>query len=428
MKVNKNKLLETFIFLTLASLPFYVIRCKSFSFCTSPVPFTFLEVLILLTFFVWIGQVILNKGFWSTIRSLNSYVPRTVKIVTFTLLLSALIGALVSADQRAGLGIFKAYFIEGFLLFIVLIDYLRLTKNYSLIIWSLAGSGLWIAVLAILNQIFQYNPGNFAEFADRGRASAVYTTSNAVGLLLGPLILLFFGYILSLKNAEKLLIQEKYLAIISLIILLGGLLSSGSRGAFLGVFAGFFFIFLVKFYLKFSKKMIIYANYGFILFLIIFSSIILLFFVNISKIAENPPKIRENFQNSLNSRLCLWEGGVKIIQKAPLVGSGLSGFKEAHDQVRTCSLEDSIYPHNIFLNFWTEVGIFGLISFLILCAYLFFNLLINNRRNYLKTGLAAAFIVILFHGLVDVPFFKNDLSAQVWSLFALALFLGKEID
>jgi hypothetical protein len=52
--------------------------------------------------------------------------------------------------------------------------------------------------------------------------------------------------------------------------------------------------------------------------------------------------------------------------------------------------------------------------------YLFISLkLFFQSKNYLALGLFGAMTVIVVHGLVDVPYFKNDLSAMFFVLLAL---------
>ncbi len=422
---KQPNLLSILISVTLLSLPLYVIRCSSFSLCVSPVPFTLLEILILVTFGYWFYLQIRAKNLKQKVFEIQNKIPKTIQVFIFIFLLSGLIGGFVSPDLRAGLGIYKAYFLEGFLLSVVVFDYLQTTKNSKLIVWSLICSALWVAVIAILNNLLNYNPGNPIEFLERGRASAVYTTSNAVGLLLGPATALMFGYLLSLKNTKKSVLNEKNLALFILVILVLGVWVSGSRGAFVGIFAGFLFFLGYKLYSRFSNQNKKFLARVFNIGLIIFSAIIFLFFLNISVSAKNPPRIPVNFQSSFNSRLCLWDGAVRIIKERPLFGSGLSGFEKVHEEFRTCSRENSIYPHNIFLNFWTEVGLFGLVSFIGMCTLLFYGLL-AKKLDYLNLGIASILVVILFHGLVDVPFFKNDLSVQMWAILALGLYRLEE--
>jgi O-antigen ligase len=415
----KLKALPVLISTTLISLPFYVIRCSNFDWCSSPIPITFLEILILATFLVWFVQKLVSKQLLWVLISLREHLTWPVLIAFLVFLLSGLVAALIAPSVKAGLGIYKAYFIEGFLLFLVIFDYLVSTKNFKLVIWSLTGSGLLISIFAVGNHLLGYNPGNPEEFLSRGRASALYTTSNAVGLLLGPQIILLFGYVLSIKKQLSGQLFEKKLAIVAFLVLFAGLLASGSRGAYFAVFTGLFlflgYFLYLRFFIRFNRFIISAIK----ILLVIFFSVIFLFFLNVKEIANKPPEITKNLQASFNQRLCLWDGAVEIIRDRPLFGSGLSGFQQAHDIYRTCSQENSIYPHNLFLNFWTESGIFGLFSFLALCL-MTVNRLLKSKVDYFAIGLVGAFVVIFMHGLVDVPFFKNDLSALFWTILALS--------
>ena len=90
-------------------------------------------------------------------------------------------------------------------------------------------------------------------------------------------------------------------------------------------------------------------------------------------------------------------------------------------------VEIYLYPHNIFLNFWSELGLFGLLLFVWLIAkYLFISAKLTitlghrqDHKKYLALGLMTAMVAILIHGLVDVPYFKNDLAVMFWLFFAL---------
>jgi O-antigen ligase len=90
-------------------------------------------------------------------------------------------------------------------------------------------------------------------------------------------------------------------------------------------------------------------------------------------------------------------------------------------------VEIYMYPHNIFLNFWSELGLVGallfvwlILKFLLLAFKLSVRLArASDRRKYLSLGLMGAMIVIVVHGLVDVPYFKNDLAVMFFIFLAL---------
>jgi len=85
-----------------------------------------------------------------------------------------------------------------------------------------------------------------------------------------------------------------------------------------------------------------------------------------------------------------------------------------------------LYPHNVFLAMWSELGILGLVAFMLLLG----TLLWRGWRAYgaadgfarpLLWGTSAAFIAISVHGLFDTPYFKNDLAIEFWVVAALEI-------
>jgi O-antigen ligase len=91
-------------------------------------------------------------------------------------------------------------------------------------------------------------------------------------------------------------------------------------------------------------------------------------------------------------------------------------------------VEIYLYPHNIILNFWTELGLVGVLLFVWIFALVIYYLsliIYHSKKNkdnaglFLALGILGAFIVIIVHGLVDVPYFKNDLACIFWVLIAL---------
>ncbi len=124
-------------------------------------------------------------------------------------------------------------------------------------------------------------------------------------------------------------------------------------------------------------------------------------------------------------------------------------FNEEYRRTHWQPVEIYMYPHNILLNFWSELGLAGALLFIwIIGKYMFpisnFQFLtrlpdgqvskqitnyklqiINstpapNNNKFIRIGLLGAMIVIIVHGLVDVPYFKNDLSVLFWVMLAMA--------
>ena len=130
--------------------------------------------------------------------------------------------------------------------------------------------------------------------------------------------------------------------------------------------------------------------------------------------------------NTVLSRLALWKVTLSMLGDHPLFGAGLFGFARTIDRYRGGVYDEKlIYPHNIVLNFWSETGLLGLLAFVAL--------LVQGLRTTwtawrsgppawrgLQLGVLLALVAILVHGLVDVPYFKNDLSLEFWTLLGLS--------
>jgi O-antigen ligase len=108
----------------------------------------------------------------------------------------------------------------------------------------------------------------------------------------------------------------------------------------------------------------------------------------------------------------------------PLFGAGISAYQAVMAHYRTRNLHPEPYAHNIALTTWSEVGLIGLAAF----AVIFAGLLWRAWRTFgsagdiykpLLWGIFAAWVVFVIHGLVDSPYWKNDLSLQFWVLASL---------
>jgi hypothetical protein len=138
------------------------------------------------------------------------------------------------------------------------------------------------------------------------------------------------------------------------------------------------------------------------------------------------PNLRYRFitpfygEKSANSRIELWGDGLKAIKKSPILGLGLTGFAKQYGVLNTDpTLDTHNFPHNIFLNFWVETGLLGLISFCYLVwTYIYRGF--KNRVDIFSLGISLFLIAIVFQGLVDNPYFKNDLALVFWMILAMS--------
>jgi O-antigen ligase len=107
----------------------------------------------------------------------------------------------------------------------------------------------------------------------------------------------------------------------------------------------------------------------------------------------------------------------------PLFGAGISAYQTVMAHYRTRNLHPEPYAHNIFLTTWSEVGLVGLAAFTVILI----GLLWRAWRSFDSTpqyrpllwGIFGAWVVFIVHGMVDSPYWKNDLSLEFWMLAAL---------
>lgn len=121
-------------------------------------------------------------------------------------------------------------------------------------------------------------------------------------------------------------------------------------------------------------------------------------------------------------RLRLWESALEIIGDHPLTGIGLDQFLYlfSGEYVRPDAIWDLnlSHPHNVILDFWTRLGIMGLILFAVIQRTFWKSVLaalkIFRQQNgvllALALGLMGSMAGLLAHGLIDNSVFVIDLA------------------
>lgn len=395
--------------LTLVLLPLYIVRFNIIS-----IPFTLLELPLLISVSATFFYVIKQKTHFKKFRTFFD-------IPLFFFLLSALLSLLVTPDFNGGLGIFKAYFLEPVLFFYSLVFVGRQISSFKFIFWGLIGAVILVSGLGFIQKLTGLFI--FAEHEwNQDRISAFYNSANAVALFIGPLIplvaVLFFSVLHGLKKSFFLFL---------LIFLSVIMFWTRSKG---GMLAEIFSLGVILYGLlcfKFQKLKKLWVVVP-----VLFVAMSVAFFVQVYAlynplIEGNGTRIEDD---TLQIRYATWLSTTHILSNSVVLGTGLNGFKYTYDNYKLMNFEEDFqYPHTIVFNFWTETGLLGLTSFITLLLYCFFVCLQLNRKrmNYLSLGLIGAFSYIVIHGLVDVPYFKNDLAVQFWSLVAITQLLKDQV-
>ncbi|MFH0840946.1 MAG: O-antigen ligase family protein [bacterium] len=437
------KKLDWAILTLLFLLPSYLIRFHVFG-----LPMTLLESMILIVFLIWLIKNIkrLAKSIKENVKNRRIKLRYPWDIEIILLLLISFIAIGVAGWTNSAFGLWKAYFFEPILLFLVMANIFQSKKDFMRIVWALMFSALAVSLFGI----FQYFTGLYisnpfwAAEATR-RVTSVFEYPNAVALYLAPIIMLGFGWLLSIAKAKQV---KVWLTIgLSLIIILSLLTIyfAQSEGALAALFLSFIIIGF------FSNKKIAIST-------LVITIIIIAGVFSIAPIRNYATQKITMNDLSGQIRKLQWKETKQMLKEGDIfLGTGLGGYQSAiapyHQEgffynfdndedfkqqtinsadyraTHWQPVEIYLYPHNIFLNFWTELGIVGALLFVWLILKYFvlaIRSIIKNDDKYFILGLGGAVLTMIIHGWVDVPYFKNDLAILFWVLFLILGMLSRQ--
>ncbi len=382
-------------------LPVYLIR-----FTIGGLPTTALEILFVTLFIAWMIR-----------REKRLIDIRGWRLLLLLWIVVATVSLFVSPDFRAAAGVWKAYFIEPIIFFLLANDLLRTDEDREAALKALAATAIVIGASAIVQRFTGWGvpppfngapipPATDAEF----RSTSFYGFPNAVGLFLAPLVPLFVMMASTHPPSRKEFRAVHFYWLASALLAATGVLLARSAGAVIGVLAGLFFMGLMHAHSR--RPTAVIAVLGFILLLALPATR--------TYVTE---KLTINDSSGRVRRL-MWNETWNMLKDHPVFGAGLSGYPIVFDRYHQARyIEIFQYPHDEALNFWTETGFFGMLLFFATTARVFLvarrTRLADESTHPWTIALAAAFVVILVHGTVDVPYFKNDLAMQFWLLIAL---------
>lgn len=372
-----------FLGLLIALLPAYLWRFQIFG-----LPTTFLEILIAVFLIFTLFEALSQKK--QAIDKLRRLSQINWAIGLFVL--AAIVSTIISPEPIRALGQLKAFVLEPVLIFYAGILTIK-KSDLNFLFTCLFVSASVLSFLGIL-QYFTH-VGLPLRFWGNGeepkRIVSVFEYPNALALYLAPV----FGFILVLWQKRFEFIKPAYLypGLAFMALALG---LTFSRGAWLAVTVAVLFLVLRS---QGIKKIAVLA--------------LILIVLGLT------PAVRQRLMltdASTNAHRELTAAAITKIKASPLLGNGLAGFRTTLAEQKFTG-EILNYPHNIILNFWLELGLVGLLAF----GWIYY--LARNkykkRPDAINLAVAAYLLVMLLHGLVDAPYFKNDLAVLFWFMISL---------
>src|SRR4030042_2389840 len=334
MQNSKLNTIQSYsILIILFVLPAYLIKLR-FDW----VSFNILELLISFLFLVWLFQ----KDTKYEIRNTKYTLP--ILLIFIGLALSTL----ANKNYYSGLGAIKGWFLFPIIFAIIFYDQLK--KDDGLLKKSLAAlffSGFAISLFGVIYKFLGI-------LTFDGRLKIFWDSPNQLAMFLA--VPLLIGVILNIPRLSL----GMGIGLMSIAI---NLYLTKSFGAWLAIAVSL----SIYFWLKYSK---IWQKKYIAVFLIIF--LIFIGWAGFDKF-ENIKNLGD--RSSLASRTIIWESAVLMIQNNPLFGIGPGNFQNKYLEYQKYFppyLEWSVpQPHNLFMTFWLESGLVGLIGFIWILFFFF---------------------------------------------------------
>lgn len=359
-----------------ALLPSYLLRIEILG-----IPTTLLECLVISFLLVWTikrANVWKQKGFWD---------KRTWTLIAPMLIVST-ISIVISPNFVAALGVWKAYFIEPILLFLVFRYELTNGLSQNNIYKALGISAIVLSLLGLIQWITGL--GLPIPWDIERRITSVFNYPNALGLFLGPITIIG---VLKLKESPVFWGGTSMLSLIAITL-------AKSEAALVSIAAT---LFLAGVWHKTTRVKTVLAS--------ILGTIIVIVSPWRNFVIEK--LTLQDYSGGI--RLSQWSETLNMLKDHWVLGAGLSGYPEVFTSYHLAThIEIFQYPHNLLLNIWVELGILGVVAMGILAYYVW------QKRQ--EPHVFIPFLVLIqmcIHGLVDVPYFKNDLAILTWIFLAM---------
>ncbi len=370
------------IYLVIFCLPLYLARLDIFG-----IPTTVLEILIYILFAFW-----LSKSFkWSEFKKL--FLAHYLLFIAIILIIIGVsLATIFSSDLRISAGIWKGWFLDPLLFFIILVFTIKNVKQIKGALYSLFLSGTVVAIISLIYLL----QGNLNPV---GRLQAFYNSPNYLAMYLASAIVISFGYYLFTFLAPPSVRGSKTFILLSIVCLLLSIIFTQSYGALLGIIVAIYFGLLLYLY-KLKKQKLVWA--------VLCLGLIMILALSCFALVQRA--------DSFNARLVIWQKALAIFKTNPIIGIGPGTFGNYFPLYPEWGVPQ---PHNIFLAFLLQTGIIGFIGFILLLIWFFRPSASKSQAGKLRLLLMSIMAYILVHGLADTTYWKNDLSVIFWLVVGL---------
>ncbi len=397
--------------ITVFTIPFYLLPKHLFG----GAQFSMVEILTLVAVAAWLvrqvigGSIIAGEAKQSPNQSNEIATSRKpllavtlgtfrVSLLSFDLaIIFFVLAGIVSVKMAGNFGVamreFRVIVIEPALLY----GLIRASSLSRRELWRLVDAFILSAVTISLIGLYQFFFTNYVIVAEGvRRVLAVYGSPNNLALYLDRAFPLVIALALFVDERRR---RDAYaLAAIPIAI---ALYLTYSRGSYIGIAVGLLLIGLL------SGRRVRFAVAA----LIVVAVIALIPF-------SQTARFQSLFQEGTGTgffRVSVWKSGIAMIRDHPVFGVGLDNFLYEYPkyiQPDAWREPNLAHPHNIVLDFWVRMGLFGVVAL----AWMLFGFYRTGLRKLasanraLVLGLMASLTAALSHGMIDAAYFYVDLA------------------
>ena len=409
------------LFSLIIVLPILFVYKYVYNFVTNQIMIVNLLTLIIFTFYIFI--IIKEEKLVYSTNSLN------FPILLFIII--AIISILINNSFWLSLKDFITIF-SFYLIYFLIINNIK--SKYSLYFCLIVFfSGASLISLYLLVQYYGLDPF----LSDIKRLTSTLGNQNYVAGYLALIFPIAFSFFLIESK-----INTKIFYKIVLLIIYTGIIVCHTRAIWIALFFSLLlFGYLLSHYkinkiLKDNKKWLIILFSLFLLITLIYSTDNPLNRSSITA-AERAVSTFDMQGSSLRTRLLIWQSTMDMIKDKPLFGNGLGTFPLHYLNYQADFLQRNPgylnfvgkagEAHNEYLQIWAEMGIIGLLSFLLIII-IFYKTNINMIKKIgtingkiIIIGLISGVTITLIHSIFSFPFHIPAVGVAFWFLIGITI-------
>ncbi len=295
---------------------------------------------------------------------------------------------------------------------------------------------VWLIIISFISidifveSIFGRNLAGFGNEFYKNRIVSFFYDEPVAGSFIYGFSLILIGHIFNKYSGDN---KRKVITLLLPLLFLISVLITGERSITIKFFIGFVTFFLFAHF--FTKKTKIFSLLFFVLLIsIIFSQSQYLKLRYVTQLTKNfsTEQKRELFFEK-NIYFNLYRSGINVFKNYPFFGVGNKNYR-----VETCGPKKDpktyylciTHPHQIYIEFLSEHGLFGTIILLSILFFLIFRILgvIIKSKNYIQAGCLIYILTIFIPLLPSGSFFSDFNSTIFWINFSLMYACNKQTN